>query len=170
MKYCLLVCLLFSAPLSVFAQMPGKAVEEYKTPSGTTFHRGDTLRFGRGSNPNGAFIYAYIPAKLLGSPRVYFNTSWAGGKAVIKELRYQELKKGGDHRTIAIVKTNTINGVVELDQAEEVREILSPNNKQAAAQSAPTGVADELIKLKSLLDAKAISQEEYDKQKAKLLK
>jgi hypothetical protein len=163
----LLFCALF--PCLAQAQAPGKAVAEYKTSLGTILHPGDTLHFSRGSNPNGSFIYAYIPAKLMGSPRVYFTSSWAGGKAVIKELRYQELKKMGDHRTIAIVKTPTLNGVVELDQAEETHELVTAANKVAAPASAGGSVADELLKLKKLLDGGIITQQEFDAQKGKLL-
>lgn len=163
------IFLFLLSPVCAFAQMPGKSVSEYKTPMGTVLHPGDTLRLGRGSNPNGSFIYAYIPAKIFGSGRVYFNTNWANGKAIIKELRYQELKQINDHRTIAIVKTTTINGVFEIDQAEQVGEIITPNNRKEAVIPS-TSVADELIKLKSLLDAKAINQTEYDAQKAKILK
>lgn len=41
--------------------------------------------------------------------------------------------------------------------------------KEQATKTAPSSVADELLKFKSLLDCGAISQEEFDRQKQKLL-
>ena len=168
MKNILLLTLLF--PVFAFAQMPGKSVNEFKSLKGTVLHPGDTIRLARGSNPNGSFVYAYMPAKAIGSPRVYFNTSWANGKAIVKELRYQELKKTGDHRTIAIVKTNTVNGLIEIDAAEDAGEIITANNRPKEVTNSQGSIADELLKLKALLNAGAITQVEYDGQKAKLLK
>lgn len=44
-----------------------------------------------------------------------------------------------------------------------------PNNESQAAAPAPSSVADELMKFKSLLDSGAITESEYNSQKEKLL-
>ena len=52
MKYCLLLLLSFSSSIA-FAQR----LDEYKATNGITYHEGDTVRLGRGSAPNGDFLY-----------------------------------------------------------------------------------------------------------------
>lgn len=59
------------------------------------------------------------------------------------------------------------------DKANEAIKNLS-NGRNASAHgntgNAPVSVADELVKLKGLLDAGVLTQEEFDAQKAKLLR
>jgi Short C-terminal domain len=61
---------------------------------------------------------------------------------------------------------NITNYTLTIDDAIQVCEVVlceNPNNTNN------TSVADEIIKLKKLLDEGAITQEEYDAQKKKLL-
>ncbi|MBR2077213.1 MAG: SHOCT domain-containing protein, partial [Exiguobacterium sp.] len=60
----------------------------------------------------------------------------------------------------------------EYDQALELRDYVEElMNQPSSSQTAATtiSIADELLKLKQLLDAGVLSQEEFDTQKTKLL-
>lgn len=166
MKTTLLIAALLTAA-TAHAQLPGKAVPSYTTKRGTTFHKGDTLRFGLGQRNDGEFKYAEVLPGLVqsGGP---LPRSWAGVPALIKELKQQQLRNKLGTRTVAIFKAGSGSAVIDLDSAEEIGEINTPAN-QKKATPASGGVADELLKLKSLLDAGAITQAEFDAQKAKLL-
>ena len=65
-----------------------------------------------------------------------------------------------------------LNGVIELQQAYDAGEIIvkgKPPISKNAISAASSSVADELIKLKTLLDAGAITKPENEAQKKKLL-
>ncbi len=155
------------------AQIGGKAIPEYKTRMGTTFHPGDTLRLGLGTDLRGSFKYITIPANIFISPiPTPLSAVAANQRTVIKEIRLQTFNKRVGPRTVAVVNFGGFNDAVDLESAEEAGEIRTVNNRPKATAAAPASVsvADELIKLKGLLDANAITQAEYDAQKAKLLK
>jgi hypothetical protein len=169
----LLLCGLVALALPAAAQIPGRSIADYTTRTGTLIHKGDTLHFGLGTDIGGLFKYAYIPPNyLIGLALTPFNSQYANTTLVVKDLRVQDKSKRMAPRTLAVVRSTLINGVVELDAAEESGEIRTVNNRPksiSAPAPAPAGIADELLKLKSLLDAKAITQQEYDAQKGKLL-
>lgn len=68
-----------------------------------------------------------------------------------------------------IFKAGAYNAALNADSAEESGEIKTTNNQKKATPTSG-GVADELLKLKGLLDSGVITQAEFDTQKAKLLK
>lgn len=155
------------------AQIGGKAIPEYKTRMGTVFHPGDTLHLGLGTDLRGSFKYITIPANVFISPvPTPLSAVGANQRTVIKEIRLQTFNKRVGPRTVAVVNFGGFNDAVDLDAAEEAGEIRTINNKPKATApaAASVSVADELMKLKGLLDAKVITQEEFDAQKAKLLK
>ena len=97
---------------------------------------------------------------------------YSGRKIIIKELAANGGKKTG-YGIYAIAAVGLpIRYYIELDNAIDAGEILPPIKYRPSAQSSPSvpvTVADELIKLKSLLDAGAITKEEFDGQKKKIL-
>jgi len=168
----------FSAvPAVSQAQIFGKSVPSYTSKAGTTVHKGDTLHLGRGTLPTGEFQFIYVPANVLtGSAQVNFSSQLNNRFVVVKDVRQQESKLYGS-KTVAVIKANTINGCVDIDGAEQGGEIITANTRKgavsAAGAAAPANggsTADELAKLKKLYDQKVLTKEEYEGQKAKLLR
>ncbi|MBD2755082.1 SHOCT domain-containing protein [Spirosoma sp. BT704] len=73
----------------------------------------------------------------------------------------------------AIVGTGgLVRYLIEVENALESSEIILPvryRKNVNQANPAPISVADELLKLKQLLDAGALTQDEFNQQKKKLL-
>ena len=169
-----LVAITCGTVLASQAQIVGKSVPTYTTKAGTTVQKGDTLRLGRGTLPTGEFQFIYVPANaLLGSPQVNFSSQLNNLFVVVKDLRLQHSKMYGD-KTVAVIKANTINGCVDLDGAEQAGEIITANTRKTAVSAAggspAVSTADELAKLKKLYDEKVLTKQEYEAQKAKLLR
>jgi hypothetical protein len=154
----------------VYSQIGGDVIETpYKATDGTVFNAGDTIKLGLGTMNNGSFNYVYQPANYFtGTPQQNLSSAWNGYKFKIIELRNLGNKRNG-YKTVAIIKTSALlKGIIDIESAITSGEIVTKSNQKNP--SAPqTGVADELIKLKQLLDAGVINQAEFDSQKAKLL-
>jgi len=126
-----------------------------------------------GKADNGTYRYAYLPANgWIGSPQTQLGSSWNNLNPVIKDIRTQKTVRNMNPRTVAVIGTGGINACVDLESAEAGGEIRTVNNQQqkATPATAPaTGVADELLKLKQLLDSGVITADEFAVQKAKVL-
>ena len=139
---------------------------------------GDTLQLGRGSMPDKRFAFVYESLTSFTSSangqKNYLTSAMAGQRVFLKELFEYGTKRTG-YTMIAKVGTgNIVNYWVEIENALESGELSMPTqfkgNSQAPGSSSGTGsVADELKKLKELLDAGALTQAEFDAQKKKLL-
>lgn len=124
----LVAILLLLYRLPTYSQVAGKSVSKYTTSWGTTFHRGDTLCFNRGTLKEGSFRHAYIPASaLLGLPMTHYGPGYTGRRLVIRNIRNQPGDKAHPRRAVAVVFTSG-NGCVDLDSAEVSREICTPRN------------------------------------------
>jgi hypothetical protein len=146
------------------AQLPGRPMPEgYTSKLGTAVHKGDSIYFTLGQREDGSFKYAEIGPNLMSPKGMSLPKFWANHIGVVKEVR------GFGSTRIVVFKAGVYNAQLDFDAAEAAGEILTRNN---AKKATPTGggVADELLKLKSLLDAGAITQNEFEAQKAKLLK
>lgn len=158
--------LLLALSLTVYgaqAQIPGRSIKEYTTRMGTVIHVGDTLTFASGRRDDGYFRSASIP---MLADKGALPASWNHRKVIVKDLREMPYKTGP---VVSVVfKASIYNAKLDLDTAEENGEIITANNTIRAIPNTGS-VADELLKLKSLLDAGALTQAEYDAQKAKLL-
>ncbi|MGY3090955.1 hypothetical protein ACVWYF_004019 [Hymenobacter sp. UYAg731] len=172
----LVAAYLLSSPVQ--AQITGKSVPTFTTSAGTVVHMGDTLRLGRGSLPSGEFQYVFVPDNVFtGSRRLNFTSQMSNLTVRVKDLRFQHSANYGD-KTVAVIRANTINGCVDLNAAEDAGEIITAHTRRAAVSAAaspasttpPQSTADELRKLKQLYDQKVLTKNEYDAQKAKLLK
>jgi hypothetical protein len=169
MNKLLLAVLLLGLSLSANAQQTlGKSIPEYTTKLGTTIHVGDTLRFGRGQREDGGFKYAIIPPNILTAEGSPLPVSWSNKKAVVKDIKDLTSKKGLNRIILVVFKAGVYNARLDADAAEDSGELVTKFNQKKATPTSG-GVADELIKLKSLLDAGTITQAEFDAQKAKLL-
>ena len=162
--------LLFLAPVIGFAQK----IKEYHASNGITYHPGDTIRVGLGSMPDGNFKYIQINQLLPGPPDPRRSNSMnarkdmSGSGYVIKKIQNVRQMAGGDKTVITIRTGGLPTCDIWIDEAILSCEV-TPCADQKGNSSGRFSVADELTKLKKLLDNGAITQAEYDAQKKKLL-
>lgn len=171
MKKILFVLFAILSTIVIKAQLvPGKVVEgpitlfdDYK------INKGDTLYFGQGIGAMTNFIYIRSGDNLAGP-------GLAGTKLVIKALKLDVSKLGKKY--YAVVNPGSIfNYSVELENAIRFGEVIGVNSikfnqkKQSQTPEIQTksSVADEIKKLKELLDGGVISKSEFEAQKKKIL-
>ena len=165
----LIFTFLLLAPVAAFSQK----LKEYHASNGITYHPGDTIKVGLGSMPDGNFKYIQINQLLPGPPDPRRSNSMtarkdmSGSGYVIKKI--QNVKQmGGGEKTVITIRTGGLPTCdIWIEEAIAVCEVTPCNNQKSSAPVA--SVADELLKLKKLLDAGGITQAEYDTQKKKLL-
>jgi hypothetical protein len=155
--------------LFVPAIVMGQNLTEYKALNNKTYHVGDTVRLGRGSSPTGEFLYVQIGGFngfLSRGHNQNIDKTYANTGLVIKKI-----KKGRpDPRSIEKLWFVVDGGGITtynlyIDDAISACEVIPCANTPKENLS----VADELLKLKKLLDTGGITQKEYDTQKKKLL-
>ena len=149
------------------AQIMGRPIKSYTTRAGTLVRVGDTITLETGQRENGTFKYAEIAVQAFHLTEESLPATWNHRKIIVTGLREMPYKTGSVVTTV--FKTGILNASLNADAAEESGEIATKNNAKKATP-AVAGVADELLKLKSLLDSGAITQAEFEAQKAKLLK
>jgi hypothetical protein len=148
----------------------GTSVTEYKASNGVTYHIGDTVRLARGTKSDGSFLY-FEDHGLIPNPRSVRNLpkDFANVGAVVKSIKKTRIN-GVDKYLFGVNPGGPMRYTVFIDDAIEACEV-KPCKATDDAKSSPqvSSVADEIKKLKSLLDSGAITKEEYDAQKKKLL-
>lgn len=165
----LIFTFLLLAPVAAFSQK----LKEYHASNGITYHPGDTIKVGLGSMPDGNFKYIQINQLLPGPPDPRRSNSMtarkdmSGSGYVIKKIQNVR-QMGGGEKTVITVRTGGLPTCdIWIEEAIAVCEVTPCNNQKSSAPV--VSVADELLKLKKLLDAGGITQAEYDNQKKKLL-
>jgi hypothetical protein len=145
----------------------GTAQTQYKASNGVTYHVGDTVKLGRGSKSDGSFLY-FEDHGLIPNPRSVRNLpkEFANVGAVIKNIRTMRIN-GVDKYMFSVNPGGPMRYTVFIDDAIAACEVKPC--AEAGGATPVTSVADEIKKLKALLDSKAITQAEYDAQKKKLL-
>ena len=157
-------------PFSVLSQN----LKEYKAPNGKTYHVGDTVKVGMGSMPDGGFKYIQMTPPPFMPPRRNGNDlnarrDFSLTNAIIKKIKTVSQMSGGE-KIVFTTKTGGLNNYdIWIVEAIAACEVTPCTNNQGSNTSSHVGVADELLKLKKLLDSGAITQDEYNAQKKKLL-
>lgn len=145
---------------------------------GNRFVVGENLKLGYGSNPRKDFQFINISpaswATIMAGPKIVsLGSGWANLEMTIKDFKLWGTKKQGKKWYIILGGGNIANYACEIREAldfGEVRTALNDSKKQNNTNNSDLSIADELKKLKELLDSGIITQEEFDAQKAKLLK
>lgn len=166
----LFLILLFLLPLTVLSQK----LTQYKASNGKTYHVGDTVKIALGSMPDGDFKYVQVspllpmPPRRNNSSNLNAHKDFSNTNAVIRKIKTVDQQNTGTPKVILNVKAiGLMSYDVWIEEAIAVCEVTPCASSKTTA--APASVADELLKLKKLLDAGAITQSEYNAQKKKLL-
>lgn len=162
--------LLFWLPLAAWAD----DIKEYKASNGVTYHVGDTLTLGRGAGTNGNFISLQVGGfnafmvRSHSEDRLNVDKSYNHVIATIKHIK-KDLVHGADRYYLVVSLPHSPGSYnLYIEDAIERCEV-ARCNAQIAGTPPVLDKFDQLKKLKELLDSGAITKEEYDAQKKKLL-
>jgi len=162
-----------------FAQSKQKQTE-YTASNGITYHVGDTLRLGRGSDPQGNFRYvvmggwaSWLPSDASkGVGQSNMGKAFTGTAAIIKKMR-KETRKKVDRQIFVVGMSAVSNCDIYVEDALATGELVGAKKTETVAAVAPAvpaiSPADELAKYKKLLDQGAITKADYEAMKKKLL-
>ena len=173
MKKLLLITFLFISVKFTSAQK----LTGYQAINGITYHIGDTVRLGHGSSPSGTFMYlqmggwgAVMSYNSNGGPnQLNIGRAYANTAVIVKKIKTYKIQ-GILKYCFVVGGGNITNYNLMIDDAIDVCEVVPcPNTRVEVVNQPSEDNFDKLKKLKSLLDAGAITQAEYDEQKKKLL-
>jgi hypothetical protein len=162
---------------AILCLMPfiGFAQSEYKASNGKTYHVGDTIKVALGSMPDGSFKYVLASQPAFFPPRRNGNDlnarkDFANTNTIIKKIKTGSRLTDNGNKTILVVKGNgLVNFDVWIEEAIAACEVTPCASPTSTATASGGSVADELLKLKKLLDVGALTQDEFNAQKKKLL-
>lgn len=146
------------------------------TTSGFIIYSGQDLKLGTGTLPNGDFRYITV------STASFYYIANRGHSGMISSLSRKNInqkvtvlkidtrgnKKKG-YLFYPIINVGANHYQIDSDGAIASGEIVVPDDFKSKPAASQDDIYDKLKKLKDLLDSGAITQEEYDAQKKKLL-
>jgi hypothetical protein len=188
MKKIIVILLVAISSANAFGQNePIFENDTLKSSTGYKITAGDNLKVGTGSANDGAFNFIRISANSMFqtySPNG-LNTRGAAANNALParysglNLEVKKIEKRGNTKRgfvyYAIVKAGTVARYeVDIENAIAKEEIIVPDQFKPKSKVTTTvvgqiSIADELTKLKKLLDDNILTQEEYETQKKKLL-
>ena len=155
----------------------GENKDDYKASNGITYHIGDTIKLGRGSATNGDFRFLQMGGwaavagynSNAGSSQFNIGKSYSGLNVILRKIKEQRFK-GATKITFVVGGGNITNYNLMIEDAIATCEIADCIEKvQKVEIINQSSRLDELKKLKELLDAGAITKDEYEVEKRKLL-
>lgn len=175
--FLILVTLTFFSTTNAQKKAKQEIITYTSETDGTVFTVGDTVRLGTGSYSNGEFNYIYSLATFMDAQQHYLSPAWNDKFVIIDKFQTSGSDKMGYTMHI-IFKHGKLDCAIQLESAIKAGEVVTAASKKKAEEknkpiiiqtgSAPS-LADELRKLKELLDSGILTQAEFDAQKKKLL-
>lgn len=152
-------------------------LKEYSAPNGKIYKPGDTIKLGRGSDPQGNFRYlemggwGAVMSYNSNKDASQFNIgrAYSGTNVIVKKIKQTKMR--GSVRTFfTVAGGNITNYNLIIDDAIATCEIADCNeSKSASINTNSESNLDKLKKLKELYDSGALSKEEYEEKKKKIL-
>lgn len=147
--------------------------DTYKASNGITYHIGDTILLGRGSAQNGDFLYLQMGGwaaiaghdQSKGSDQNNISKAYSGTAVTLKKIKTYKIK-GVAKVYFTVGGGNITNYSLIIEDAIESCEVKDCNKKEGAKADDKYA---KLAKIKELLDSGVLTQEEFDKEKAKIL-
>ncbi|MEO8173275.1 MAG: SHOCT domain-containing protein [Sediminibacterium sp.] len=181
MKYFLVIILLACNTLAN-AQQPIPKIENDSlyTTSGLTVGKGQKIKLGLGTMPDGDFKFIRINSSSIfhNTEISNYNSGYNANNANSmnrrnswREFTVVRLERRGDDNhgyTYYVVVAGVPRYEVDIENAIACGELVLPT-KFKTVVSGQSSMADELGKFKKLLDAGALTAEEFDIQKKKIL-
>ncbi|GBF19536.1 MULTISPECIES: SHOCT domain-containing protein [Arenibacter] len=165
-KLVILICLI---SFSLNAQKKDK-LTSYTASNGINYKVGDILWLGKGSGVDGKFEYVKIGgwARKLSSTPMKLSYKNENRPFTIKKMfKYRSDKWRSVHLTLG--SDSSTNYTMDLDNAIRSGEVKQSIEKRDTNQNVSYDKYDKIAKLKKLFDDGALTQDEYEREKAKLL-
>lgn len=159
-------------------ELPRIVKDTLFTSSGFKVVAGTDIKLGVGSLPSGDFKYIAVSAaswSVLMDPSHkpdQIGRRWSGHLFHVKKFRRDGNKKRGFTYQLILGGGNIANYDCDVENAIASGEIVVPEEFRPHTQSASissSSAADELTKLKTLFDSGAITKDEYDSAKKKII-
>jgi len=155
------------------------ANEFYEASNGERYRVGDTIKLGRGSGVNGQFLYVQMGGWLAtmgynqdkGQDQLNLPRGIAGTKVVVKKIK-RYTYRGTVKYSFVVGGGNITNYNLDIESAIETCEVVPckpPEPIPVTITQPKPDKYDQLKKLKELLDSGAITKEEYEIEKKKVL-
>ena len=155
--------------------LKAEEIKLYKATNDIIYHVGDTVRLGRGSSYDGTFQYVNLGGfiafqfkdprrdkKQLNAPETFASNS-----GIIKKIKMQRGGPDANRVTFVTDFKGPVNYNLYIEDAIATCEVTPcPKTGQVTSQG---DKFDQLKKLKALFDSGALTKEEYETEKKKLL-
>lgn len=181
--------LLLAMFIAMFSYGQREKTETYSASNGVVYKVGDTITLGRGSAPNGDFNYlqqggfgntmAVIGGsgsgmmsgnKNQGSYNSGIDRNYSNSNVVLKKIKYQKNKRGTNKAFFVVGAGAMTNLNLHIEDAIETCEVKDCKKSiQNVNVVSADGKYDKLKKIKELKDDGILSEEEYQKEKEKIM-
>lgn len=178
MKKSIIALAMLSLPFLAHSQENdfGKLIKDtLELKNGARFVVGQKVKFGYGSGANKTFEFVHLSPWSIAGP-LKLTPQWANLEMEIKGFKLAGTKKTGKAFIIVLGGGNLspywCEVVAAMDNGEVIVDGVNDKKTAAAANQAPASApssADELKKLKDLYDSGALSKDEYETAKKKIL-
>ena len=176
--------LLLMLPAFAYCQDTYLKGDTLVTSSGFKVYRGQKLKMGKGSTPDGDFKYIRRSATSLFNNTSTYHAAANSSNALPRrssQLEYEVVRidergsKKHGYVYYPIIGTGFGRYEIDIDNAIEAGELQVPNEykpqqkNNTVVVNSQLSLADELAKLKKLYDDGTLNKEEYEAAKKKLL-